>query len=550
MIAKIMRPSKDWNAIRYNEDKRNKGTAELVGVLNMGAFAEMNLLSTDMLQRYFQAYSSVNTKVDKAQFHVVFSCKGHSKTKEELVEFAKQWLEKMGYGNNPALIYFHHDTDNSHLHVVTSRIGADGKKIDDHHERRRSQRVIDEILNVSRKEELDKAINNAFSYSFQSIGQFKSVLECCGYETYEEEGYLKMKKGGVVILTMPSDDIKAQFRQDDEDERKKRAAQIRALIIKYKEMCYTKEELSKLMKDKFGIQIVFHGKENRPYGYTVVDHKSKTVFKGSSVMPLKDLLEFITYTKEDINNELLAYILDLMKKDNMITTREINSKLKEISSAYIHKGYIAKGEEKVRLGKMLEDKLKYNDKVVWVQSFNPRTEEEMAVLARIYKVKEEHLHISEITSDIDDTLRDNLVNLILSSRASTIGDNLEQADMRLFNCNNHYYVISNKYHIIISFRELGIDGHIMDKDAPKGEGRGESVSQAGTAETQETGHDTGKARTDTLMDKAIRKILTAFSVGRGTSHGTGGAGVTELARSGRKRKKKDSDEDNDWGLGY
>ena len=46
------------------------------------------------------------------------------------------------------------------------------------------------------------------------------------------------------------------------------------------------------MKDKFGINLVFHtGKgHTKPYGYTLIDYRNKRVLKGGEVMDLKELL--------------------------------------------------------------------------------------------------------------------------------------------------------------------------------------------------------------------------------------------------------------------
>lgn len=126
----------------------------------------------------------------KFEFHVAISCKGHEMSEKELLDFVHEYLREMGYmqPGQPILIYSHYDTDNTHLHIVTSRIGPDGSKIDDHHERRKSQAVIDKILRTDRKSKVENDFEAAKQYTFNSFAQFKAIMTSMGYETF---GYSK-----------------------------------------------------------------------------------------------------------------------------------------------------------------------------------------------------------------------------------------------------------------------------------------------------------------------------------------------------------------------
>ena len=76
------------------------------------------------------------------------------------------------------------------------------------------------------------------------------------------------------------------------------------ILQKYRSLSANKEELAAAMKRKFGISLVFVGKEDTPYGYIVVDHKNKTVFKGGKFLSIKELLQF-----EDAATRFITQVL-------------------------------------------------------------------------------------------------------------------------------------------------------------------------------------------------------------------------------------------------
>ena len=175
MIATILPGSENFHAVGYNERKVSKGTAHLLEMRNFGAVGVIQPDTPNEKVRFLQRYSFRNDRVRKAQFHVAISCKGQEMTEAQLLDFTHQYLQEMGYAEpgQPWLIYAHHDTDNLHLHVITSRVAPDGHKINHHHERRRSQVVIDKLMGINREKQTQKDIKAAKQYHFSSFAQFK-----------------------------------------------------------------------------------------------------------------------------------------------------------------------------------------------------------------------------------------------------------------------------------------------------------------------------------------------------------------------------------------
>ena len=122
MIATILPGSADFHAVGYNEHKVSKGLARLIEMRNFGTVGLAGRATTEELTGYLKKYSSANSRIRKPQFHVAVSCKGRGMTESELLDFAHRYLQEMGYAEpgQPWLIYAHHDTDNTHLHIITS----------------------------------------------------------------------------------------------------------------------------------------------------------------------------------------------------------------------------------------------------------------------------------------------------------------------------------------------------------------------------------------------------------------------------------------------
>src|SRR5690625_2860000 len=96
-------------------------------------------------------------------------------------------------------------------------------------------------------------------------------------------------RGGRKVESIPLEDIESVLSKNFD---RSRARQISALFHKYSENL-TREEFVKFLKDKCGLNVIFHqakGKE-KPYGFTVIDNKNQAAFKGSQIFPLSKLNE-------------------------------------------------------------------------------------------------------------------------------------------------------------------------------------------------------------------------------------------------------------------
>lgn len=257
MIAKILpKPSKNFAGVNYNTNKIDRNKGELMRAANFGPLDAMTNLRPQDYINYFQMVSAQNKRIGNPQFHAVLSAKGKSYNKDELTRIAIDWLTRMGYGTQPYLIVFHKDTENNHVHIVSTRVGRDGKKISAAYEHVRSQNNLNQVLGY----------DQALKYQFSTKAQFYLIVE--------KEGY----------LGRDFSDEKLQTRINKFQADRPRADELKQLLNSTK----GRPDFNESLKSLYNIELVFHSADGKkPYGYTIIDHETRQVFKGSDVLNLK-----------------------------------------------------------------------------------------------------------------------------------------------------------------------------------------------------------------------------------------------------------------------
>jgi len=361
MIVKILDPSTTFKGVRYNTNKVDKDKGELMKVSGFVALQALQNLRPEDYVNYLEAQSAASGRTKYPQLHAVISCKGRSHTKEELTTIAEQWLSGMGYGDQPYLLVFHKDTANNHIHIVSTRVGRDGKKINDSFEKIRAYEVLNRVVGVDEKQQANKDIEKALTYGFSTRAQFMMVLEAQGYSLKLSDREYQInrfgKRQGAVSLEQVDTKI-GTFSKDIN-----RLAQLRAVFAKYQSQYdpavvhapaplpagrsstpsgYT-SAMAQMLSDKFGVQIIFHGNDGKPpYGYTIIDHSRKMVYKGKDLMPLA---EFIASSEDRHEISPKANITKPTVKGQVSPTKEIIAEDGYVQSA---KDDLAEPTEKER----------------------------------------------------------------------------------------------------------------------------------------------------------------------------------------------------------
>ncbi len=331
MIVKILnKSSSEFNGVIYNDKKIEKGKGELLSIKNFPAHLNHSSGAPD-IKNYLKAVSKNNSRIKNPQFHATISAKGREYSKEQLALTADKFMDKMGYGEQPYIVVFHNDTANNHIHIVSTRVNKDSsKRIERDFEKYKSQTALQETIKELYGTDVHQNLEKLIDYNYSTLHQFKTLLELNGYGYYEKNDKLNITKNGAFIKVLNVNDLNFSKKSFDE----KRKKQIFALFKKYKEVFSNsvfrvsdknhasyQSELQYHLKKKFGIDVVLSFKDDKqPFGYSIIDHKTNTIYKGSDIMKMSDL--FI------ISSQVLdKKIFDILANSNLtIETKNVFKK--------------------------------------------------------------------------------------------------------------------------------------------------------------------------------------------------------------------------------
>ena len=145
MIAKISATENLGGALGYNFKKVEKGEASILLAAELYQDREghytMGEVFADM-----QALIPEKCRTKKMVFHCSLNPHPDEKlSDEQLMQIAKEYMEALGYGNQPYIVFKHNDIAREHIHIVSLRVDGEGKKINDRFEKRRSKQITDAL---------------------------------------------------------------------------------------------------------------------------------------------------------------------------------------------------------------------------------------------------------------------------------------------------------------------------------------------------------------------------------------------------------------------
>ena len=201
MIAKISSSNSLAAVLGYNFKKVEKHEASVLLVQGLfqdrnGRYSRAQVLA-DMLRTI-----PAQCRTKKTVFHCSLNPHPDEKLSDEtLSRIAAEYMEALGYGAQPYIVFRHNDIPRAHIHIVSLRVDSDGRKINDRFERLRSKRITDALeakfgLLPSRKKadvsvqpsaveigagdikrQVAAAVEHVLGrYAFQSVGEMNLLL--------------------------------------------------------------------------------------------------------------------------------------------------------------------------------------------------------------------------------------------------------------------------------------------------------------------------------------------------------------------------------------
>lgn len=131
MVAKITFPRRLEDAVRYSEQKVQRGVAECIGAA--GYLREARELGVAQKLEGLRQRSALNSRALTKTLHVSLNFHPSERLSDEaLLQVTGRYMEALGFGDQPYLVYRHHDAGHPHVHVVSTLIRADGTRIPTH----------------------------------------------------------------------------------------------------------------------------------------------------------------------------------------------------------------------------------------------------------------------------------------------------------------------------------------------------------------------------------------------------------------------------------
>lgn len=335
MVAVIKTGHSLQRILNYNENKVKEGVAECISTSNYPIDAAK--LSFDQKLKRLLKQASLNENVTRNSVHVSLNFGPNERLSgEQLKDISDTYMQKIGFGDQPYLVYRHLDAGHPHIHIVSVKVRADGSRIDTQNigrnQSEKARKEIEITYGLVKAEDMKKkqyelksaytqkvqygrsdsrrAIANVLdavlnTYKYTSLPELNAVLKQYnvmadrgseGSRTYRHQGLLYRildEQGNPVGVPIKASSfhnkptlkyLEERFSLNEVARQPHKSRVKNTIDLAF--LKQSKPSLQTLIKaiEKEGINtVVRQNADGIIYGITYVDHRTKCVFNGSAI---------------------------------------------------------------------------------------------------------------------------------------------------------------------------------------------------------------------------------------------------------------------------
>ena len=328
MIAKISSTENLGGALGYNFKKVEKGEASILLAAELYQDREGRYTMEDVLAD-MEALIPKKCRTKKAVFHCSLNPHPDEKLSDELlVQIAREYMEALGYGKQPYIVFKHNDIAREHIHIVSLRVDSKGRKIDDRFEKRRSKQITDALerkfglipsskvankaveetpkVDIGKgniKEQVSNVVRMVMKhYHFCSLGELNAILSVYNLAVEEVKTEFRGKKydgliyvptdgkGGKISIPINASDIGRGVGYTAVQNRMQKSKQnVKPLLPSVRNKVLqtmrtspkTEEELRQRLEEQSLRVFIRKNESGRIYGITFIDDKEGIALNGS-----------------------------------------------------------------------------------------------------------------------------------------------------------------------------------------------------------------------------------------------------------------------------
>lgn len=324
MVAKISIGSSLYGAISYNGEKINEAKGRILGSNKVVIPPDGHVDIARMVED-FKSFMPKMGRTKKPVLHISLNPHPEDKlTDQDFEILAREYLDKLGFGEQPWVMYKHEDIDRHHIHIVTVNVNEQGKRLNQAFLFRRSKKITSELedkynLHKAQRErvspdtpitkldpagDIKRQLANivklvGMRWQFQTLGEYNAILSLYNIRCEATDGKVNGREyhGLVYFATNDAGETianpfkasrlgKFASRSAVENKFERSATSInlkpsRRIISSVINDSSGKDDFIAKLREK-GIDILIReNNDGRIYGVTFIDHNTHTVLNGS-----------------------------------------------------------------------------------------------------------------------------------------------------------------------------------------------------------------------------------------------------------------------------